>query len=460
MVKKSKKIGVLQLTLLSVSAIVSLKSLPLFAEVGFSIVFFLGVATICFFIPISMVIAELSSTWSDSGGCYLWIKKAYGKSWAFFVMWAYWMESIIWFPTMLIFVVAMLAHTLSPIYPNLEENSYFLVCGIVLIFWLLTYLNFYGVKLSAGFSSIGVLLGTVIPICMIIFLGIAWFYKGNSINISFNVGSLIPDFNFGSLVFLSGILLGLSGIEIISFYVNDVENPRVNIAKSVLISSLFILVIYVLGSLSVAMVVPKSDICLASGVIQALKIFFIKLNLPFVVPFIAFLLLLGSLSGMNTWIIGPAKGLFVAADDGFLPKILCKVNSRNVPVNLLILQAIIGSVLSVLFFLYINSINGLVWIFICLSFQFASFLYIMIFFSVLKLRKMYPNKNRPYKVPFVKFFSYMGILICVFTFFISYAQPIDINIASRKFYSVLLFVSFVLLMTPALFFIFFKSKRI
>ena len=459
MFEKSKKIGIFQLVLISVSAIVSLKSLPLFAEVGLSIIFFLSLATICFFIPIAMVIAELSSTWPNAGGCYLWVKKAYGESWAFMVMWAYWIEGIIWFPTMLIFITAMLAHALSPIFPNLENNSYFLISGIIIIFWLLTLLNFRGVKISALFSSFGVLLGTIIPTLLIISFGIYWLYNNHAINITLDMNSILPNFNINSLVFFSGILLGISGIELIAFYVNDVENPSKNMGKAVLLSSVFILVIYILGSLSIAIVVPKSDISLASGIIQALKIFFIKLNLEFITPFIAFLLLLGSLSGMNTWIIGPTKGLFVAASDGFLPKFLCYLNSENVPVNLLFFQAVIGSLLSIFFFLYINSINGLIWIFICLSFQFASFLYIMIFLSAIKLRKLYPATHRPYKAPFVKFFCSIGILMCVFTFLISYAQPIDINIINRDFYSLLLFIVFLILITPAICFILFKNKK-
>ena len=459
MMKSSKKIGVFQLFLLSLSAVISVKSLPLFAGMGFSIIFFLGVATLCFFIPIALVVAELSSTWPSSGGCYFWIKKAYGKYWAFLIMWAYWIESILWFPTMLIFTVSMLAHTLSPFFPQLENNSIFLVCGIIFIFWFLTYLNFYGVKISAFFSTLGVFFGTILPILLIILLGVYWLLKGENINISFNFSSLFPNFNFSNLVFLSGVLLGISGIELIAFYVNYVKNPKKDIAKSVIISSIFILFIYIVGSLSIAIVVPKSDICLASGVIQALQFFFIQFKISFLVPFFAFLLFLGSLSSMNTWIIGPARGLFIAASDGFLPNFFIRVNSYNVPVNLLIIQALIGSVLSVIFFLYISSINGLIWIFVCLSFQFASLLYIMMFFSILKLRKMYPDINRPYKMPYVKFFASIGIIICVFTFFISYTQPINIDITNKKFYSILLFVSFVCLMMPSFIFAWIRSKK-
>ncbi|HIH2763142.1 MAG TPA: APC family permease [Candidatus Azoamicus sp.] len=454
-----KKIKLTQLILISLSAIVGLKSLPLFAEVGVSLIFFLGLSTLLFFIPISMAIAELSSTWPHSGGCYYWIKKAYGENTAFLVIWAYWIESIIWFPTMLIFIVAMLAHAMTPIYQGLENNSYFLIFGIISIFWILTFINFYGIKISAKFSSIGVLIGTIIPIILIITFGIFWLIKGNNINLIFKIENIVPKLDLNNLVFFSGILLGISGIEIISFYIKDVENPEKNIAKAVIISSFFIIIIYLLGSLSVAIVVPKNELSFASGIIQALKIFFKKINLECITPLIAFFLLLGSLSGMNTWIIGPAKGLFEAANDNFLPHFLKKTNKDDVPTNILIIQALIGSILSILFFTYINSINGLIWIFVCLSFQFASILYIMIFFSVMKLRKLYPNIKRPYKAPAIKLLSFLGITICSFTFLISYIQPANIETTEKFFYLMLLLISSIILALPALIFSYLKYKK-
>ncbi len=450
---KSKKMGVFKLVMLSISAVVSLKSLPLFAEVGLSLIFFLLIAMLFFFIPISMVIAELSSTWPSDEGCYYWIKKAYGKSVGFVVMWAYWMESIIWFPTMLIFIIAMLSHALSPFFPNLENNYYFFIIGIILIFWILTYINCYGIEISSMLSSIGVIIGTIIPILLIILFGIIWVLNDNEINITFNVKSLIPDFNLNNLVFFSGILLGISGIEIISFHTHAIDNPKINIPKTVIISAIIIFLIYLLGSLSISIVVPKNEISLASGVIQALKVFFIKNNIFFIIPILSVLLLIGSISGMNTWIMGPIKGMFVTSNDGFLPKYFKITNNKNIPVRLLIFQAIVGSSLSIIFFIFINNINGLIWVFICLSAQFAVFMYSIIFLSIIKLRKKYPHIKRPYKVPFLNLFSWLGISMCIFTFFISYIQPANINIIDKKIYILLLSASFILLMLPSIIFI-------
>lgn len=458
MFNTNKKITLLRLILLTVSGIVSLKSLPLFAEVGFSIISFLLFATICFFIPIAMAISELSSTWPLAGGCYSWVKKAFGESFAFVVIWSYWMQSIIWFPTMLIFIIAMLVHVFLPFFPDFKMNVFFSVCSIILVFWVLTFINFLGLKVSAGFSVVGVVLGTIFPIILIISFGFFCLYSGDFNNIEFSFKSIIPDFNLNNLVFLSGILLGISGIELIAFYVNDIENPTINLSKSVIISSFLILILYALASLSVAIIMPKSEICFASGVILAFKIFLDKVGLSFLTPFLALLLFIGSIACVNTWIIGPSRGLLVAADDGFLPNFMTKVNTNGVPVNLLIVQAFVVSILSILFFLYINTINGLVWVFVCLSFQFAAFLYVMIFVSVLKLRKVYPDTYRPFKMPFVNFFSCLGILMCIFTFFLSYVQPIDVNVTHKNFYFLLLFFSFISLILPSYLFILFKKK--
>jgi amino acid transporter len=116
---------------------------------------------------------------------------------------------------------------------------------------------------------------------LIILFGFFCLYSGDFANIEFSFKSLIPDFNLNNLVFLSGILLGISGIELIAFYVSDIENPAKNLSKSIIISSFMILIFYALASLSVAIIMPKSEICFASGVILAFKIFLIKLDCLF-----------------------------------------------------------------------------------------------------------------------------------------------------------------------------------
>ncbi len=77
---KSNKvtIGVFTLAMINVAAVLSLKNFPALAEYEFSLVFYLSLASLVFFIPSALVSAELASGWPQAGGVYLWVKEAFG----------------------------------------------------------------------------------------------------------------------------------------------------------------------------------------------------------------------------------------------------------------------------------------------------------------------------------------------------------------------------------------------
>ena len=59
-----------------------------------------------------------------------------------------------------------------------------------------------------------------------------------------------------------------------------------------------------------------------TGLVQAFNIFFTAFHMKWFSPIITILIILGGISGVATWIIGPTKGLFVAAMDGNAPAFL------------------------------------------------------------------------------------------------------------------------------------------
>ena len=91
----SEKISVLALVLLITGAIDSIRNLPAAALFGSSLIFFFIFSAIVFLIPVALVSAELSSTWShEEGGIYSWVKHAYGENFAFFTIWLQWINQI------------------------------------------------------------------------------------------------------------------------------------------------------------------------------------------------------------------------------------------------------------------------------------------------------------------------------------------------------------------------------
>ena len=77
----SEKISVFALVLLITGAIDSIRNLPATALFGTSLIFFFIFSAVVFLIPVALVSAELSSTWSeDEGGVYSWVRHAFGDT--------------------------------------------------------------------------------------------------------------------------------------------------------------------------------------------------------------------------------------------------------------------------------------------------------------------------------------------------------------------------------------------
>ena len=456
MTKPSRVLGTFTLAMITMAAIVSLRNLPLNAELGFSAVFFLCLAAIIFFIPSALIIAELASTWPRAGGCYVWVGEAFGKPLAFVALWLSWMASVAWFPAILAFTATMLAHMLAPLIPGLENNSIFILLCMLSVFWLTTLSNFCGIEFSGFLSSAGVLAGTLIPGALIIVFGLAWIFAGKPSYIPLSLESLIPDCKLDNLTLFAGVVLGLAGVELAAYHIREAKNPQKNYPHALLLASVLILVVYILGTLAIAVVVPQYDLSLASGLVQAFTVFFNQVGLPWLTPLMAAFLLCGALAGINAWVIGPAKGMLVVAQDGFLPPWLCKVNKHGVPTALLIMQAVVGSVLA-LVFIYISN-NTSIWILTALSAQFTCVTYILIFCASIKLRHSQSAVVRPFRVAALWLVASSGILACLFSFLIVYVPHAKLVTINTVTYVLLLLSAFVLLVIPAVILIRYRRR--
>jgi glutamate:GABA antiporter len=99
-----------------------------------------------------------------------------------------------------------------------------------------------------------------------------------------------------------------------------------------------VIVFAIASSLSLALVVPKAEISLLSGTMQAFQDMFDRFGLGELVRPMAILLVLGGIAHMIPWILGPAKGLAAVARRGSLPPRLGRMNRNHVPVQGLVVE--------------------------------------------------------------------------------------------------------------------------
>ena len=438
-IKVKQSINYFTLSMMNVVAIVNLANLSVSAKHGFSGLFYLIAGSIFFFIPLALISAELATGWPQRGGVYIWVREALGENLGFLAIWLQWIENVIWYPTALSFAVTSFAYIFNP---TLSQNKLFIMIAIMVIFWAATIVNFFGMELSSWISTISAIFGTLIPGIAIISLGCIWFFLDKPSQISFTFDSFIPKINdISQFALLSGVLMSLSGLEMTATHASEVKTPQKTFPLAMLISSVIIISVVSLGSLSIASVIPADKIELAAGPIIALSFFFQSFNLPNLTPLIAALLTVGALGMISTWTIGPIKGMYATSEHGDLPIFMQKTNKYGVPTTLLIIQAIIVSILSLLF-LYMPTISSSYWMLFNLTAHLYQIMYILMFISALVLRYKKPNIARGYKIPLknigIWFVSLLGIFGTGFAIIVGYFPTTRIHGISTFFFEIFL----------------------
>lgn len=121
--KKARTLGVSSIALISLAAVLTLRSLPSIAEDGWSSIAYYLLGAVLFFIPLALVAAELATGWPRAGGLYEWVKEAFGDRSGFLAIWFEWVENVVWFPTELSFVAQPSRMWSSPAWPARRSTS-------------------------------------------------------------------------------------------------------------------------------------------------------------------------------------------------------------------------------------------------------------------------------------------------------------------------------------------------
>ncbi|GAB4223196.1 MAG: APC family permease [Francisella sp.] len=460
------KIGLILLVLLMVGSIDNVRNLPSTATSGTHIFFFFAVAVVLFLIPVALVSAEMTATYTDKGeeGVYGWVKKAFGPNYAMIAIWFQWINTLIWFPSILTFLAGTILYLFDP---NFTQNIKFTIIFITVVFWSLTILNLKGLRISAIFASICTFIGMVIPMLLMVVFALIWLFSSYDTNIHFHLNNLIPSFNSAeSWMGLTAIIASFLGLELATVHIRKVINPKKIFPLALLISVIFIIFTMVLGALAVAIIFPQSQIDVVHGSIKTFKIYLKNLGLPvFFYYVLGLMVFIGTIGSMINWMISPARGLLQAADDNFLPKVLDKVNKYDVPSGILVLQAIIMTIICLLLEL-VPSVQAYYWLLTALSTQLYSLMYLMMFLAAIKLKltnKKIIKNTEDFNIPggiismiIVCILGIIGSSLCIMVGFI---PPGSLYSNSLEFIYTLS-ICFVLSIIPVIFFIIYRKVKI
>lgn len=434
-----KVLGIFSLVMINLVAVDSLRTLPFSAEYGMAIVFYFIIAAVVFMIPAALVSGELATGWPTNGGIYVWVREAFGPKAGLVIIWLQWIYNIVWYPTIMSFIAATIAYLFNPL---LSDDKLYMLVSTLGIFWLITISNFFGMKASSIISGIGAILGTVLPMLFITGLGAYWLLTGHPSQIHITAHSMLPHLHsVGQLSYFTAILFGLIGLEMSAIHASEVKNPHRDYPKALFISTVVILFTLIGASLSIAVILPKDQINIVTGLIGAFISFFKAFHMQWMGPVIVLMIILGAFAGVSSWVIGPTKGLLVAAEDANLPEFIKQKNRAGVPVNLLLIQGIIFTCLCSSFE-FMPSVASSYWLLTAMTAQLALLGYVGMFAAAIKLRYTQNNVSRAFRIPGGKFGIWLvagiGLLTSVLAIAVGFFPPSNLPIGGLLRYEGLL----------------------
>ena len=442
--------GIFTLAIINVSAIVSLRGLPAESTYGLSSVFYYIFAAVFFLVPVSLVAAELTTGWPQKGGAFRWVGEAFGTRWGFLAIWLQWIESTIWFPTVLTFAAVSLAF----VGPDqrwdeaLAANKWYALVIVLLVYWGSTLLNFRGMRTSGMVTKWGTIIGTLIPAAILIICGIVYWASGRPLQINMSPSELIPDLtNFNNLVLAASIFLFYAGMEMSAVHVKDVRNPARDYPMAIFLSAGITVAIFVFGTLAIGFIIPQAQINLVQSLLISYNDFFKFMGLSSFSWIIALFLAVGVLAQVTAWVMGPSKGLLQVGQAGYLPKVMQKVNKNDVQVGILLIQGGVVTLLSVLF-VVMPSVQTAYQIISQLTIILYLIMYILMFSAAIYLRHKEPDTPRGFRIPGGKNLGMwivggVGLLGSLAAFIVSFIPPSQIPVGSPVLYVGLLVVGMI-----------------
>ena len=400
MEKKKKKFKLFDAILATVCITLVAESVTPTAAIGNSQYFWWIFLIIAFCIPYGMISAELGTTYPSEGGMYDWVKRAFGAKMASRVAWNYWINFPLWIASLAVAVTDVVAGIF-----DIELNIFWLLVLQLGYTWLVSIL---GTK-RIGESKWIVNIGTFCKILFMVGLGILGIYvfikTGESANPIESAMDLLPTMDLLGLSFLSVIIFNFLGFEVVATFVDDMENPKREIPKALIIGGVIMALFYILPAtgVNIAMTLEEAE---AAGITDSFLILLTRIGVNAditraIVIIVGLMFIYTMVANIVSWSFGVNSVAKYSADDGGLPKVFSKTNKEGVPYMSSIMNGIVASVIIIIGIILgevSESASNLFWTFFSLSLVTLLISYIPLFLSFIKLRKT-DKTERVYRVP-------------------------------------------------------------
>ncbi|HIF9180936.1 TPA: amino acid permease [Photobacterium damselae] len=407
-------------------------------EIGLSSAPMFFLATIFYFIPFCLIIAEFVSLNKDSeAGVYAWVKSSLGGRWAFISAYTYWFVNLFFFTSLLPRVIAYASYAFLGYEYILTPFT--TTALSMILFAFATYVSTNGAKMLGPITSVTSSLMLLLTMSYILLSGAA-LLGGVQPADPITVDAMIPEFSWAFLGITTWIFMAAGGAESVAVYVNDVKGGSKSFVKVIIVAGLFIGVLYSVGSVLINVFVSSSELKFTGGSVQVFEGLARYFGLPEImmnrfVGLVSFTAMFGSLL---MWTATPVKIFFSEIPAGIFGKKTVELNENGVPARAAWIQYLIVLPLMVIPALGSNTAQDLMNTVINMTAAASMLPPLFIMLAYLNLRVKLDHVERDFKMGSRRTgIVVVSILIAIFTVgFLASTFPTGADIMTIVFYNV------------------------
>ncbi|KAK3719842.1 hypothetical protein RRG08_040144 [Elysia crispata] len=348
--------------------------------------------------------AELGASMPESGGEYVYIKRAFGDFPAFVCLW---IDFTLICPVGIaaLSLIASL-YILKPFFPGCEVPFIAERFLAIVIVWILIAINMRNVKLAARMQVV-ITSSKVIALLIVIIIGMIAFMQGETSN--FEDAFANSDVTAGSIAlsFYSGFW-AYSGWSYLNFLTEELVNPNRNLPLAIFISMTTVIIVYLVTNVAYLAILSPTQMVQSTAVAVTFAEQTMGNAWQWLMPVLIAISVCGTANGIA---LSMSRLFYIGAKNNHMPMFMGMIqNKYNTPASSLF-------IIMLLVLCYQSSED--IWFLIEMEgFGFASIL-TMVFAGQVYLRYTEPNLHRPIKVPIAlpAALCLVSVFVVVLTFY-------------------------------------------
>ena len=150
-----RTMGLRDLVLFNIVAVLSLRWVATAAAAGPSSVTLWILAALFFFIPQGLAVSHLAGRYPNEGGIYYWTKREFGEAHGFLCGWCYWVNNILYYPNLLMSTAVVGTYVIGRGGSGMENDWSYVLPATLGALWLAVGINIVGLQTGRWLQNVG-----------------------------------------------------------------------------------------------------------------------------------------------------------------------------------------------------------------------------------------------------------------------------------------------------------------